>query len=136
MAGAKFSSPPAPPPTHPPARLDPHRSQASSSLLQGAFEGHLALRWAVFASRTAQNDRISRLSPTRFGLSIAPHAPDRKSGDLATFRPNPVTSLAYLGRWGLEIGAMKTERLLFRLKRGETSQTETLGGAAARRIAF
>ena len=85
---------------------------------------------------TAQNDQISRVSPTRFGLSIAPHAPDRKSSEIATSRPNPVTSLAHLGRWGLEIGAMKTERLLFRLKRRETSQTETLGATAARRIAF
>ena len=136
VAGGNFSRPPAPPPTHLPARLDPHRSRASRAPLRCTSDAHLAARSATFLPRTAQNDQISRVSPTRFGLSIAPHAPDRESGDVATFHPNPVTSLAHLGRWGLEIGAMKNERLLFRLKRRETSQTETLGGTAARRIAL
>ena len=135
VAGGNFSTPPAPPPTHLPARLDPHRSRASRALLRYTSDAHLPPRSATFLLRTAQNGRISRVSPTRFGLSIAPHAPDRESGEIATSRPNPVTSLARLGRWGLEIGEMKTDSALFRLKRRETSQTETLGGTAARRIA-
>ena len=135
VARAKFCRPPAPSPTHLPARLDPHRSRASGALLRCTCDAHLPARSATILLRTAQNDRISRLSPTRFGLSIAPHAPDRESGEIATSRPNPVTSLAHLGRWGLEIGAMKIDSALFRLKRRETSQTETLGGTAARRIA-
>ena len=135
VAEGNFSRPPAPPPTHLPTRLDPHRSRASRALLRYTSDAHLPPRSATFLPRTAQNGRISRLSPTRFGLSIALHAPDRESGEIATSRPNPVTSLAHLGRWGLEIGAMKTDSVLFRLKRRETSQTETLGGTAARRIA-
>ena len=128
VAGGNFPRPPAPPPTHLPARLDPHRYWASGALLRCTSDAHLPARSATFLPRTAQNGRILRLSPTRFGLSIAPHASDRKSGDLATFRPNPVTSLAHLGRWGLEIGAMKTERLLFRLKRGERPKPRPWGG--------
>ena len=57
VAGGNFSRPPARPPTHLPARPDPHRSRASRALLRPTCGAHLPFHSAAFLSPTAQNAR-------------------------------------------------------------------------------
>ena len=74
------------------ARLDPHRSWTTRTPLQGALGGRLALRWAVFASSTAENAQNSRVGPTRLGRYPVTEGEIEKSGAEDSSRLTPVTT--------------------------------------------
>ena len=76
VARAKFPRPPAPPPTHLPARPDPHRSRASGALLRCTSDVHLPARSATFLSRTAKNARNRACRPLAAGRLERSRAPD------------------------------------------------------------
>ena len=75
VARAKSSRPPAPPPTHLPARPDPHRSWASRALLRPTSDVHLPARSAAFLPRTAQNARNLACRPLAAGRLERSRAP-------------------------------------------------------------
>ena len=94
VAGGNFSRPPAPPPTHLPARPGPHRSRASRAPLRPTCGAHLPVHSAAFLMLTAQNARNlacrapAAMSPERrpaaahgFVLCSAPR-PDPGDGTL------------------------------------------------------